>query len=90
MLGKFPDYPREVSDRTFREEVLSFPGPLLLHGYGPHCGYSHKTMPILQQLAKEYAGRVKFVQLNVGTNPLTVGQFAIQGTSNPLFLRPEG
>jgi thioredoxin 2 len=83
--GKFPDYPMEVFDRTFVPEVLSFPGPVVLHGYGPHCGYSRMTMPILEQLAKQYDGRVKFAQLNVDTNPITAGRFTIQGTPTLLF-----
>jgi thioredoxin 2 len=85
--GKFPDYPMEVTDRTFQQEILSFPGPAVMHGYGPRCGYSRMTMPILAQLARQYAGRVKFAQLNVETNPATAGRFTIEGTPTLLFFK---
>jgi len=43
--------------------------------------------PILDQLASEYAGRVKIVKLNVDENPMTASQYSIRSIPTMLFFR---
>ena len=78
VVGNIPTHPVEITDRTFNEEVLSFPGPVLVDCWAPWCGPCRMVAPIMDQLASEYAGRVKIVKLNTDDNPATASQFGIQ------------
>ena len=80
----FYDYVVETTDRTFDTEALSFPGPVLTEFYSDNCGYCHMLTPILQQLAKEYIGRLKITKLNIDRNPMTASKYQI--TSTPVMI----
>jgi len=81
------DHPVEVTDQTIREEVLNFPGPVVLDCWAPWCGPCRMVAPILDQLAKDYAGRVKFAKLNTDENQGTARQFSIQSIPTLLFFK---
>lgn len=86
-LSPVPDRAEEVSDFSFQEEVLDFPGTVLLEFFAPWCGYCKMLSPILDQLAAEYAGRVKVVKMNVEENPRTASQYGIRSTPALFFFR---
>ena len=81
------DHPVEVTDQTFQQEVLSFPGSVVLDCWAPWCGPCRMVAPILDQLAREYAGRVKFTKLNTDENQRTAGQFSVQSIPTLLFFK---
>lgn len=83
------DYVVEVTDRNFSEEVLSFPAPVLLEFYSNSCGYCHMLTPILQQLASEYAGRLKITKLNIDRNPMTASKYNVMSTPT-MFVFKDG
>jgi len=51
------------------------------------CGPCRMVAPIVEQLAKEYSGRVAFGKLNVDENPLTSGEFQVQSIPTLLIFR---
>ena len=79
--------PVEVSDRTFQEEVLSNPYPVLLDCWAPWCGPCRAVAPALEQLARDYQGRVKIAKLNVDENPMTASRFQIQSIPTMLLFK---
>jgi thioredoxin 2 len=85
--GAVHDGPVTVTDSTFSMEVLSYPGAMIVDCWAPWCGPCHMVSPILEQLAKEYAGRVKIAKLNVDENPLTASQYSIRSIPTLLFFR---
>lgn len=87
LSAPFPNQPVEVSDWAFQKEVLDFPGPVLVEFFAPWCGYCQKLSPILDQLASEYAGRVKIVKLNVEQSTSTASQYAIRSTPSLFFFK---
>ncbi|MCD6298449.1 MAG: thioredoxin TrxC [Deltaproteobacteria bacterium] len=82
-----PAIPVDVTDQTFSQEVLSFPGPVLVDCWAPWCGPCRMVAPVLEQLASEYAGRLKIAKLNVDENPATASQYGIQSIPTMLLFK---
>jgi thioredoxin 2 len=85
--GNTPAHPVEITDRTFQEEVLSFPGPVLVDCWAPWCGPCRMVAPMMDQLASEYAGRVKITKLNTDDNPAMASQYGIQSIPTLLLFK---
>ena len=77
-IGTIYDRPVDITDKTFDSEVLSFPDPVLVDAWAPWCGPCRIVGPALEQLAKEYAGRVKIAKLNVDENPQVTSRYSIR------------
>ncbi len=80
-------HPVDVSDASFRQEVLSHPGPVLVDFWAPWCGHCKTIAPVLDELAGEYSGRLKVTKLNVESNPGTASQFDIRSVPSMLFFK---
>ncbi len=77
----------EVTDQTFAREVTQHAGPVLVDCWAPWCGPCRTVGPIMEQLAGEYAGRVKIAKLNTDQNQRIAGQFQIQSIPTLLFFK---
>lgn len=77
-MGEVSGRPVAVTDGTFHREVLDHNGPVLVDCWAPWCGPCRTVAPVLDQLASEYAGRLKIAKLNVDENPATASQYGIQ------------
>jgi thioredoxin 2 len=80
-------HPVEVTDQTFSREVLQHRGPLVLDCWAPWCGPCRSVAPVLDQLAREYAGRVKIAKLNTDQNQRTAANYSIQSIPTLLFFK---
>src|SRR5260370_14694916 len=74
---KYDGKPIILSDATFSSEISKYP-VLVVDFWAEWCGPCRLVAPIIEQLAKEYYGRVAFGNLNVDENPLTSGEFKLQ------------
>ena len=63
-------HPVTVTDASFVVDVLQAPLPVLLDLWAPWCGPCRMIAPLLEQLARELAGRVRVAKLNVDENPV--------------------
>jgi len=68
-----------LSDDTFEEEVLKSSDPVLVDYWAEWCGPCKMIAPILDEIAKEYAGRLKIAKLNIDENPGTPPKYGIRG-----------
>ncbi len=70
---------KHVSDATFDKEVLQSGTPVLVDYWAEWCGPCKMIAPVLEDLAKDYAGRLTVAKLDVDANPQTTNQFGIRG-----------
>jgi thioredoxin len=73
-----------ITDASFAAEVLSAPGLVITDFWAEWCMPCKRIAPILEELATQYAGKVKVVKLDVENNPITPEKYNI--TSIPTLL----
>lgn len=69
----------DVSDDSFEQEVLNAGEPVLVDYWAEWCGPCKTIAPALDEIAGEYAGKLKVVKLNIDDNPGTPPRFGIRG-----------
>jgi thioredoxin 1 len=77
----------EVSDSRFDSDVLKSDIPVLVDFWAPWCGPCKAIGPVIEDLSKDYAGRVKFLKCNVDDNPVTPGQYGIRAIPTLLLFK---
>ena len=70
---------KAVSDDSFEADVLQAPGPVLVDFWAEWCGPCRMVGPILDEIAKEYEGKLTVAKVNIDENPMTPTQFAVRG-----------
>ena len=68
-----------VSDNSFADDVINSSEPVLLDFWAEWCGPCKMIAPILDDIAKEYAGKVKVAKINIDENQQTPAQFGVRG-----------
>lgn len=68
-----------VTDGNFDAEVLQSPTPVLVDYWAEWCGPCKMIAPILDDVAKEYAGKLKVAKLNIDDNQETPAKYGIRG-----------
>jgi thioredoxin 1 len=80
------DKPIVVSDRNFDQTVKSYP-LVVVDCWAPWCAPCRAIAPVVEQLAKDYSGRVVFGKLNVDENPETQHRFGIMAIPTLLVMK---
>ncbi|OUV02411.1 MAG: thioredoxin [Betaproteobacteria bacterium TMED82] len=68
-----------VTDESFDEEVVNCPSPVLVDFWAEWCGPCKSIAPIIEEIAKEYVGKIVVCKLNIDENPDTPAKFSIRG-----------
>jgi len=73
------DHITHLSDDAFDQEVLQSQVPVLVDYWAEWCGPCKMIAPILDEISKEYAGRLKVTKLNIDENQQTPPKYGIRG-----------
>jgi len=76
-----------VSDSTFQAEVEQHPGLVVVDFWAEWCGPCRAVAPVLDQLASEYAGKLKVVKLDVDANQATSMRFNVRSIPTLMFFK---
>jgi len=77
----------QVSDDNFDSEVLKSAVPVLIDFWAPWCGPCRAIAPIVDELAGEYAGKLKILKMNVDDNPRTPARYGVRGIPNLILFK---
>ena len=75
---------KEVTDTTFESEVVQSKTPVLIDFYAQWCGPCKMMAPIIDEVARDYAGKLKVVKVDVDQSGETAAAFGV--TAMPTFV----
>ena len=70
---------KHVSDASFEQDVLQSGAPVLVDYWAEWCGPCKMIAPLLDEVAKDYAGKLTIAKVNVDNNQGTAAKFGIRG-----------
>jgi thioredoxin 1 len=78
--------PIHVTDAAFEKSILQNALPVIVDFWAPWCGPCKMVAPMLDKIAKEYAGRVIVAKVNTDENSEWAGKYGVQGIPTMLFV----
>jgi thioredoxin 1 len=76
-----------TDERGFEKTVLQSTQPVVVDFWAPWCGPCRMIAPMLDELSKEYEGRLRVVKVNADENPDLLGRLGIQGIPTLIFFK---
>jgi len=77
----------EIMEKEFDEEVVQEAKPVLVDFYAPWCAPCRAVLPVMDELAGEYDGKLKIVKINVDENPNLASRFDIMAVPTLIIFK---
>ncbi len=77
----------QVSDKSFEADVLKSDLPVLVDFWAPWCGPCKLVAPAVEEIAADYAGRLKVAKMNVDENPMQAQKYGVRSIPALILFR---
>ena len=77
----------DIDDGTFESEVMKSSLPVVVDFWAPWCGPCLAIGPMVEELAAQYQGKVKFAKCITDDNPLSTSKFAVRAIPTLIFVK---
>lgn len=77
----------DLNDKNFDENVLKSTLPVLVDFWSPSCGPCQMVGPLIEELAKEYEGKIKVGKLNVDENPQVAVKYGVMSIPTMILFK---
>lgn len=79
--------PVQVSDETFDADVLKSTVPVLVDFWAPWCGPCKMIAPMVDEIARDYAGKAKAVKINTDASPDIASQYGVRSIPTVMIFK---
>ena len=76
-----------VTDESFEADVLKSGQPVLVDFWAEWCGPCKQIAPLLDEIAKEYEGKLTIAKINIDENPQTPSRYGVRGIPTLLLFK---
>jgi len=77
----------QITDDSFKKEVVESVIPVMVDFWAQWCGPCRQIAPFVEELAKDYEGKVKIVKINIDENPKTPTQYRVMSIPTLVFFK---
>ncbi len=77
----------EISDQSFKDEVLSSSEPVLVDFWAEWCGPCRSLTPIVEELSEEFKGKIKVAKIDIDANQEVSVEYGIRNIPTLLFFK---
>ncbi len=78
---------KETTDNSFQADVINAKGVILVDFWAPWCGPCRQLSPIIDEVAKELAGKIEVFKCNVDDNPEVPSKYAVRGIPSLMIFK---
>jgi thioredoxin 1 len=77
----------QLTDDTFDKDVVQSPEPVLVDFWAPWCGPCRMLAPVIEEISKEYTGKVRVAKINTDEHPNAASKYKISAIPTLLFFK---